>query len=257
VTFDSIALTRNQPSEVTLQTFPAPPSSPNPLVASFGTKRPLRRVGAPPRAHASRLVRLSAGSLSAKIARKVPVRSASAVASATVVAYQRRQRADLLVSIIANAVNRNKHPVGLVYIDLWHLFTLGPWTGMRQHRAAANTPPRRTGCDRRSRPPKWATLSCGERLSREPALTTSPVTTSRTCATHCQWRSPPSDTAPPTRSPTSTSRQPKLLSTPTWRRRPPPSNANCEPCGTGSPAPTPTCTSRSAGKASTPAYKTR
>jgi FAD binding domain len=82
-------------------------------------------VGAPPRAYASRLVRLSAGSLSSKIARKVPVRSASAVASATVVAYQRRQRADLLVSIIANAVNRNKHPVGLVHIDLWHLFTLG------------------------------------------------------------------------------------------------------------------------------------
>ena len=73
--------------------------------------------GHPLRAHASRLVRLSAGSLSAKIARKVPVRSASAVASATVVAYQRRQRADLLVSIIANAVNRNKRPVGLVRIE--------------------------------------------------------------------------------------------------------------------------------------------
>jgi hypothetical protein len=74
--------------------------------------------GAPPRAHASRLVRLSARlSLRQKIARKVPVRCASAVASATVVAYQRRQRADLLVSIIANAVNRNERPVGLVRIE--------------------------------------------------------------------------------------------------------------------------------------------
>jgi flavin reductase (DIM6/NTAB) family NADH-FMN oxidoreductase RutF len=29
--------------------------------------------------------------------------------------------------------------------NLWHLFTLGPWTGMRQHRAAATTPPRCRG----------------------------------------------------------------------------------------------------------------
>jgi hypothetical protein len=64
--------------------------------------------GYPLHCHAPRLERLSAFSLSAKIGRKGPVRSASAVASATVLAYQRCQHADLLVSIVANAVNAYK-----------------------------------------------------------------------------------------------------------------------------------------------------
>jgi hypothetical protein len=46
----------------------------------------------------------------------VPVRNASAAASATVLVCQRRQGADLLVSIVANAVNRNKGPSRLVRI---------------------------------------------------------------------------------------------------------------------------------------------
>jgi hypothetical protein len=42
---------------------------------------------------------------------------ASAAASATVLACQTRQRADLLLSIVANTVNRNKRPDRLVRIE--------------------------------------------------------------------------------------------------------------------------------------------
>jgi hypothetical protein len=44
-----VARQRNQQVDVLAQTFSAPPSSPNPLVASFGTKRPWVRI--PPLDH--------------------------------------------------------------------------------------------------------------------------------------------------------------------------------------------------------------